>query len=60
MNARSQTKRPPASRQGLNHHRVRVAERGKPVTPPETGKASRKASRRSGGYGIAEKANAGL
>ena len=45
-------------RRGLTH-RGTCAERGKPALLPQ-GKASRKASRRECGYGIAEKANAVL
>ncbi len=59
VDARSQTARPPVESQGLNRPQGKCVERGKPIVLP-VGKASRKASRQGGGFGIAEEAKAGL
>jgi hypothetical protein len=45
--------------QGLNRPQGKCVERGKLIVFPQ-GKASRKASRKGGGFGIAEEAKAGL
>lgn len=57
--ARPQTLRSPVESQDLNRPQGKCVERGKPVVLP-AGKASRKASRKGGGFGIAEEAKAGL
>jgi hypothetical protein len=56
---RPQTVRSPVESQDLNRPQGKCVERGKLIVFPQ-GKASRKASRKGGGFGIAEEAKAGL